>query len=123
MDEAHRHGLKVILIYLGGIADRLEQIASLGAEGLLCECRMKGYVNDVAEIARRIGDRITVFGNLDPVSVLQDGTDANLEAEIKRQVEAGGRARGFILSTSSPITPATPLARVQRFLELGRRAG
>ena len=76
--------------------------------------------NDTAEIARRIGDRMTLFSNIDPVAVLQDGTDAALEAEIRRQVAAGRAARGFILSTASPITPSTPLARVQRFLELGR---
>jgi len=118
--EIQRHGLKTILIYFGGIADRLEQIASLGADGLLFECSMKGYVNDVAEIAARIGDRVTLFGNLDPVGILQDSSGAGLEAEAVRQIDAGRRARGFILSTSSPITPATPLARVQHFINLGK---
>lgn len=41
---------------------------------------------------------------------------ADIDAEIRRQVEAGRHARGFILNPASPITPATPLARVQRFL-------
>jgi uroporphyrinogen-III decarboxylase len=119
--EIHRHGLKAILIYFGGIADRLDQIVSVGADGLLFECSMKGYVNDVAEIARRIGDRVTLFGNLDPVGILQDGSEAQFDHEIRRQVDAGRRARGFIMSTSSPITPSTPLARVQRFIEHSRR--
>lgn len=81
---------------------------------------MKGYVNDTAEIARRVGGRLTLFSNLDPVTVLQNGTDAQLAAEMKRQAEAARSACGFIFCTASPITPATPLARVQRFLELGR---
>ena len=87
------------------------------------EASMKGYVNDTAEIARRIGDRMALFSNIDPVGVLQNGTDALLEAEIRRQVQAGRHARGFILNTASPITPATPLARVRRFVELGRQIG
>jgi uroporphyrinogen-III decarboxylase len=119
--EIHRLKHKAILIYFGGIMDRLELIAATGADGLLPEASMKGFVNDTAEIARRIGDRMTIFSNIDPVEVLQNGTDANLAAEISRQVEAGRAARGFILSTASPITPSTPLARVQRFLELGQR--
>jgi len=65
---------------------------------------------------------VTLFGNVDPVGILQDASSAGLEAEVARQIEAGRRARGFILSTSSPITPATPLARVQQFINLGRRA-
>jgi uroporphyrinogen-III decarboxylase len=120
VDEIHRLGHKAILIYFGGVMDRLEQIASTGADGLLYEASMKGFVNDTAEIARRIGDRMTLFSNIDPVTVLQDGTDVELDAEIHRQVEAGRSACGFIISTASPITPATPMARVQRFLELGR---
>jgi uroporphyrinogen-III decarboxylase len=120
VDEIHRLKHKAILIYFGGIMDRLELIAATGADGLLPEASMKGFVNDTAEIARRIGDRMTLFSNIDPVAVLQNGTDADLEAEIGRQVAAGRAARGFILSTASPITPSTPLTRVQRFLELGR---
>jgi uroporphyrinogen-III decarboxylase len=85
------------------------------------ECSMKGYVNDLGEIAAAIGHRVSLFGNVDPVGVLQNGTDAELEAEMKRQAAAGRRARGFIACTGSPITPATPLARVRRFLEWGRR--
>lgn len=121
VDEIHRLGHKAIVIYFGGIMDRLEQIAATGADGLLPEASMKGFVNDTAEIARRIGDRVTLFSNIDPVKVLQNGCDEELEAEIRRQVAAGRRARGFILSTASPITPSTPLSRVQRFLELGRQ--
>jgi uroporphyrinogen-III decarboxylase len=66
---------------------------------------------------------MTLFSNIDPVAVLQDGTDADLETEIRRQVAAGRTARGFIINTASPITPTTLLARVQRFIELGRRCG
>jgi hypothetical protein len=120
VDEIHWLKHKAILIYFGGIMDRLELIAATGADGLLPEASMKGFVNDTAEIARRIGDRMALFSNIDPVEVLQNGMDADLEAEIERQVAAGRAARGFILSTASPITPSTPLARVQRFLELGR---
>ena len=119
--EIHRLDHKAIVIYFGGIMDRLEMIAATGADGLSYEASMKGFINDTAEIARRIGDRLTLFSNIDPVAVLQDGTDADLEAEMCCQVEAGRLARGFIISTASPITPSTPLTRVQRFLALGRQ--
>ena len=82
---------------------------------------MKGYVNDVAAISRAIGDRVTIFGNLDPVGVLQNGSTRELAVDIERQVSGGRLARGFVLSTASPVTPGTPLARVRKFLELGRR--
>ena len=120
VDEIHRLKHKAIVIYYGGIADRLEHIADTGADALLPEASMKGFVNDTAEIVRRIGERMTIFSNIDSISIVQNGTEAEVEYEIERQMEAGSGARGFILSTASPITPSTPLSRVRRFLELGR---
>jgi uroporphyrinogen decarboxylase len=118
--EIHRLQHKAIVIYFGGVADRLDQIASTGADALAMEASMKGYVNDISGAAEKIGQRISLFGNVDPVGVLQDGTDAELEDEVRRQALAGKKARGFVMSTGSPITPATPLWRVRRFIELGR---
>ena len=121
--EIHRLGHKAIVIYFGGIADRLDQIASIGTDGLAMETSMKGYINDIGEIAGRIGGRLALFGNIDPVGVLERGSDADLEAEVARQVAAGRRARGFVISTGSPITPGTPLSRVRRFIELAHKYG
>jgi len=123
VEEIHRLGHKAILIYFGGIADRLEQIASIGADGLQMEATMKGYVNDIEQTVRAVGDRVTVFANLDPVGVIQKGTDETLEKEIRRQVEAGRKGRGFVVASASPITPGTPVSRIQRFIELSREIG
>ena len=116
IDEIHRLGHQAIVIYFGGVEDRLEAIASTGADGLQFETRMKSYTNDIEDAARRVGKQVTLFGNIDPVSVLQDASDPELDAEIQRQLSAGRLGRGFILSTGSPITPGTPLQRVQKFL-------
>jgi hypothetical protein len=121
VDEIHRLGHKAIIIYFGGIGDRLEQLAAVGADGLSMETSMKGYVNDIDEIAGAIGQRVTLFGNIDPLGVLEQATDEELEREMRRQAAAGRQGRGFVMCTGSPITPDTPIARVQRFLELGRQ--
>jgi len=120
--EIHGLGHKAIVIYFGGVMDRLEQIASIGADGLAVETSMKNYVNDMAEIAASIGDRVSLFGNIDPYGVLEKGTDGALVSEIARQAGAGRKARGFIMCTGSPITPGTPLTRVRRFIELARQS-
>ena len=98
-------------------------LTGIGADGLLMEASMKGYVNDIDKTVEAIGDRVTMFSNINPVTVLQDGTDEELEAEIKRQADAGRKGRGFILSPSSPITPRTPLARVKKFISLCKELG
>ena len=90
---------------LQSFADLLKFVAATGADGLLPEASMKGFVNDTAEIARRIGDRMTLFSNIDPVAVLQNGSDADLEEEIHRQV-AAGRGRSVPRPHSGPPSTA-----------------
>jgi uroporphyrinogen decarboxylase len=118
--EIHRLGHKAIIIYFGGIADRLEQIASIGADGLSMETSMKNYINDIDYIAEKIGNHVTLFGNIDPVGILQNGADEELEAEITRQANAGKKCRGFIMCSGSPITPFTSLERVQKFIKISK---
>ena len=117
--EAHSLGQKVILIYFGGIADRVEQILSLEADGLIVETSMKGYVNDLESIAAQVKGRTCLFGNIDPVGVIQNGTDEQLQEEVKRQIRVGRSLGSFVLSTGSPITPLTPVDRIRRFIDIG----
>ena len=121
VDEIHRLGHKAIVIYFGGVMDRLDLIAESGTDGLIVETSMKGYVNDIGEIVRKIGNRTTLFGNIDPAGVLENGSDEEMESEIDRQITAGKQGRGFILSTGSPITPGTSLPRIQRFIRSSLR--
>lgn len=118
--EIHRLNCKAVLIYFGGIADRLEQIVSTGADGLLVGPSMKNYTNDLEEMAGRVGSRITLFGNIDPIRVLEKGTEEQLLTEMEHQAEAGKKARGFIMCTGDPITPATPLSRVKKFIAFSK---
>lgn len=123
VDEIHRFGHKAILIYYGGIADRLEQIASLGADGLVMECSMKSYVNDIEETVQAIGDRVTVFSNIDPIEVIQNGTTEDIKSEIRRQCIAGRKGRGFVIAPPSPITPSTSVRRIREFIDLSIELG
>ena len=79
---------------------------------------MKGYINDLGEAAGRVGDRLTLFGNVNPYDHLERMTDAQLEAVMRDQARAGRQARGFIMATGSPITMGTPLSRVRKFIDL-----
>ena len=109
--EIQAHGRKAVLIYFGGVADRVEQIASLWPDGLIVETSMKGYVNDIGRIADRLGGEICLFGNIDPVGCVQRGSERDLEREVERQAQVGRRHGRFVISAGSPITPPTPLAR------------
>jgi len=120
VSKAHSLGLKVIMIYFGHVADRIEEIISLGADALSMETSMKGYVNDLAEIAGQINNRTCVFGNLDPVGVLQNGDDELVRREVCKQIKIGEKYGRFVTSTGSPVTPSTPLSRIRQYIDIAR---
>lgn len=116
--EIHRNNKKAVLIYSGGIADRVEQIISTGADGLMMETSMKGYVNDFDAIAEQVNGRMCLFGNIDPIGMVQEGSDDELYEAIARQVETGKKYGKYVTGTGGPVTPKTPVSRIRRFIDI-----
>ena len=74
---------------------------------------------DINELAEYIDGRCTLFGNLDAIGVLQDGSEAQLRDAIAEQIAAGRRNRNrFVVSLGSPVTPATPVDRMRLYCDL-----
>ena len=118
--EIKRLGKKAILIYFGGVADRLHQIASLNSDGLIIEASMKRYVNDVGMAASICGPNTVIFGNLNPLDV-EKQSEAWIEAELRRQAAAVRSHAPFVVSTGSPLTPGTSIDRMRAFINAARR--
>jgi hypothetical protein len=76
-----------------------------------------------AFIVDTVQGRCVVFGNVDAIGVLQDGPADLVRAEVDRQMKAGrNNGNRFVLSTGSPITPATPVERVRLFTDVARES-
>jgi uroporphyrinogen decarboxylase len=120
VDEIHNLGMKAVLIYFGGISDRVEDILGAGADGLLMETSMKSFVNDLDSIAAQVNNRTLMFGNLNPREDVELKSDAELEAAMSRQIAVGKKYGRFVVSAGSPLTPGTSLARMQKYIELSR---
>jgi uroporphyrinogen-III decarboxylase len=121
VDEIHARGMAAVYYYCGDPNDRWDLILGLGADALSLEESKKRFAIDIDDVAARVSGRVCLLGNLDAVGVLERGSDADLEREVRRQLRAGRRNRDrFIMSTGSPVTPHTPPERVQRYLEIAR---
>jgi len=117
--EVHGLGMKSIYYYCGSPEDRWEHLLSVGADALALEEGKKGFIVDIEEAAERAAGRCVLLGNLDAMGLLEKATEAELRAEIARQLRAGRRNRSrFIMSLGSPVTPATPVSRVRLYCSL-----
>jgi len=121
--EAKRLGLTVILYYCGDVIPRLPWLKRLGMDALAVEESKKGFSVDIAEVIAGVGDTCCVFGNVDAVQVMCEGSKETIRAEVDRQLRLGGRARGFVLCQGSPFTLDTPPDKVGWFVQCARRHG
>jgi hypothetical protein len=116
--------MKSIYYYCGNPMDRLDLLLASGADALALEEGKKGFEIDLGVIAEDVRGECTLFGNLDAVGVLQNGTEAALKAAIRSQIAAGRLNRGrFVMSLGSPVTPSTPVDRVRRYCDLAHEMG
>jgi len=119
VDECRSLGMKSIYGFAGNPAGKLDAILSIGADALAFEESKKNFVVDINELAEYIEGRCTLFGNLDAIGVLQDGSEAQLRDAIAEQIAAGRRNRNrFVVTLGSPVTPATPVDRMRLYCDL-----
>ncbi len=117
-------GLRSIYGYCGNPKGKWEHLLAVGADALALEESKKGFTIDIEDVVSRVQGRCTVLGNLDAIGVLQNGTEAQLRAEVARQIAAGRRnGSRFIMCTGSPVTPVTPVERVRLYCDLVHELG
>jgi hypothetical protein len=119
--EIQRFGKKAILVYFGGIADRIDMIKSTGADVLMMECSMKGYINDYSDISKKLGENICLAGNLNPYTDVEITTDNELAAKIREMAKKGMEHGRYFTSTGSPLTPNTTVERIQKYIDISHK--
>jgi hypothetical protein len=115
-------GVPVYTHTCGAVGDRLELMAEAGVNGL--ECLDPPPLGDVElkDAVARIGDRLFIKGNIDPVRTLLFGSPGSVARDVRRRLEAGRRARGHILSSACSIAPRTPPAHIEMLAPLAEEA-
>lgn len=115
VEEIHRLKKKCMVIYFGGIEDRADLINELGADLIVMESAMKGYLNRYDKIAPSVTTG-ALAGNLNPYEDLERATDLQLRERLNHAIECGRRFGRYVTSTGSPITPNTPVKRIQDYI-------
>ena len=78
-------------------------------------------VKDVREV---FGDRITIWGGIPSVSVLENSmSDRDFEAHVEKLLADLGRGDHMILSIADTTPPAAKFSRIERICELAKQFG
>ena len=103
----------------GAIGDRLELLEESGTLGIdTLDPPPLGTV-DLADARRRLGTRVFIKGNVDPVNTVLSGTADACFADARARLAVARPGGGYILSTACSVPPHAPAENV---LALARAA-
>ncbi len=124
VEEIRSLGMKSVHYFCGDPKGKLAHILATGSDAIAFEESKKGFTVEIEEIVDRVRGTRTVFGNLDAINILQDGSKDMVRAEVMRQIAAGRRnGSRFIMCLGSPVTPATPVSKVQMLCDIVHEIG
>jgi len=107
MSEGRR--VPVILFTKGG-GQWLEPMAESGADALGID-----WQTDLAGARRRVGDRVALQGNLDPMALF--APPAAIEKEVERVIASFGRGHGHVFNLGHGVSQHTPPDHVHALVE------
>ena len=116
-------GTHIYIHTCGAINDRLEMMAESGASGI--ECLDPPPLGNVSleEAKERIGHKIFIKGNIDPINVLLQGNVEDVKRDAAHRIEVGKTGGGYILSTACSIAPYTKRENVQVLTDVTEEVG
>lgn len=113
-DDAKPYGARTLLHVCGDNRQTLADMAATGADIIEIDHAM-----DLAWCRSSLGPSLCLIGNLDPVSVVQDGTAEEVREGSQRCIRAAGES-GFILGTGCFVTRDTPLENLVAMVDAAR---
>jgi len=115
----------------GGDVNLYDDGKCMGIVDLLADCGIDVLTTltpppvgdvDLAEVKRRIGDRVCLMGYVDLHYIIKTGTPDLIARTVREAVETAGPT-GFVLGTSDSIRDGTPVENVRAYFDAARKYG
>jgi MtaA/CmuA family methyltransferase len=101
-------GIPIYTHTCGSIGDRLELMEETGTNGIdTLDPPPLGNV-ELQDAKFRIGSRLFIKGNLDPVHVLLEGIPETVRAAARSCIQAAAAGGGYVLSSACSVPPHAP---------------
>ena len=114
-------GGKVLFHSCGNINAVLEDLADMDIDALNNIQVFSGM--NLKSVKDRIGDRVTIVGNVDATGIMCGSDQTLIDAAIREVVETAGADGGLIIATDQSFHEGMPQENVLYFLEKAREIG
>ena len=103
-------GAYVKLHICGNITHLLPGIADLGVDILDVD-----YLTDIRTVREIVGDRVALAGNMDPVSIVKNGTPSEIRSAMKKAYAEAGNP--YMVAAGCEIPAGTPVENLRALCE------
>ena len=119
-DYCHSQGLIAVLHTCGNVNEVMDDLIEAGWD-CLQPLEVKAQM-DVIALKRQYGDRLALMGGID-VRVMAEGTDEELEEEIRSKLMVAKEQGGYIYHSDHSVPDDVSFQRYQRVIELVHQYG
>ena len=112
---AKEHGVYTWLHICGNTTDKLDSIAETGAS-----CFSLDYKVNLAVAKEKIGGKIALAGNIDPVSILNQKGPEDVRAAAQACISAASAGGGFVLTSGCDLPPTIPMDNLRAMLDMAQ---
>ncbi len=116
-------GVKAYTHTCGAIGDRLELMAATGIDGIDTMDPPPLGDTDLGDAKARVGDRLFLKGNIDPVNILLRGSADRVRANAIEKIQMAGEDGGYIMSSACSVAPHVPAENLAVLYEVAETLG
>ncbi len=115
-----KKGVPVVLHHCGNFSVILEDIVDeIGGD---CLQPLQPEALDIAEVKRRVGDRVCLWGNIS-INTLSLGTPEDVAREVRERINACAPGGGYIVGSSHTLLDSVRLENLQAMIEATHKYG
>lgn len=122
-DAVKAAGAPVYTHTCGSISDRLELMAKTGTMGIDTMDPPPLGNTELADAKARVGDRMLLKGNMNPVVFLTAQTEEEIIEHATERIRDGMPGGGYILSTACSVSPRTQPWKLELLTPLAEKIG
>lgn len=107
VDEVHKLGVPCVLHACGCQTETLDMIVETGIDAL--HAMQPSAQNDIRQIKKRYGKKLSLIGNLDISRLLPFGSPWDVDQDVKGLIRDVGADGGYVLTTCNGIMEDVPV--------------
>lgn len=104
-------GLPITLHICGDTTKLLDHVPESGADGFEVD-----HAVDLGKAFEKIGDKMCVIGNVDPIEVLLNKSPEEIKTRVKSILNKYGEKDGFVLASGCGIAPENPTENIEAMI-------